>query len=1527
MRIRILFLALIAQAFSLLPSFAQVSITGTPPFGSFGGGPDIINLSNLNMHIDVPMVNRPGRRLNFVYEMSYDSTVWTAGGTTAVTNWGWRAVDEAEFGYITYSTSTQPCTPTGNQTIYSGWIYHDAHGTQHSFAFSIGTNGTGCAPEPSNATGTASDGSGYMMSASVGSPCPTASVTSKAGDVIVPETVGHCTGNGGNGGSITDSNGNEITADFIVSHAFTDTLGTTALTYAGSGTPSSPTTFTYTAASGSSATYTISYKTYGVMPNFQCSNFQVLGKQYSLVDRITLPDNTFYQFAYEPTPGNPGDVTGRLASVTLPAGGTISYTYTGPNNGLICADGTAAGLTRTTPDGTWTYTRAIGPGAASTTTISDPQGNQTVIQFQGTYETERQVYSGSSSSGTLLDTVYTCYNGASYPCNSTAITLPITQTAKTNSWASGQTAQTVSSYNAYGLTTEVDEYGYGNGSPGALVRKTTTTYASLGNNINDRPSQVSVYAAGATNPTSQTSYTYDQGSVTSTSGTPQHVSVSGSRGNATTTSYLVSPSTTIGYTATYYDTGTVNTSADSNNNNTTYTYGTSSCGNSFPTTISLPLNLSRSKTWNCNGGLIASQTDENGQVASFSYDLMNRPIQTDLPDGGWKLTTYTGANQRDTYTGITDTTPSSSCTSCKHDQLNLDSQGRPSTTILVNDPEGQTTSSTAYDSLGRVQKRSNPYRTTSDPTYGFNTNAYDALNRVTSVTHQDNNVVSTYYGAGVGSHGGTSSQLCASGTYGLGYPTLMLDESGMKHQTWSDALSRIIEADEPDSSDNMTLATCHVYDALNNLAQTVQGSQTRTYAYDGLSRKTSESTPEGGTTNLYYTTSGGALCSGNAQVVCRRTDARSITTTYSYDALSRLTSRTYSDSTPAANFYYDESSVTIAGTQYTLTNTKGRMSHTSAASGAAMTLHSYDKMGRTQDLWQCTPYNCSSTSIWQAHYVRDLGGNLTSWQHPNGETITQTFSNAQRITQITSSLNDSTHAGTLAQNIHYAPQGAIASLRDGCAGSGCTQEQETYDYNNRLEIVRTQLGTSANPNANACTVYNYYSGLANPTTCSIPSQASSGNDGSEMGHYFQDTTNSSLGHTATYTYDNINRLLTSVATGSSTHNLTFSYDRYGNMTCVTNGQTNGLCPNNTFNTSTNQINNTGFTYDSAGNLTADGTGTGSHTYQWDAENRLKSIDSGSTATYTYNAIGRRVEKLVGSTYTEYAYQAFGEDLGENNRTRWTARVIPFAGRHLAHYNDPSGTDAAYFMHSTRIGSTSQVTDYSGSLAQDQLFYPWGQEWKMAGTAQEMRFASLGHRDMTETGLDPTQFRIFSSTQGRWLGKDPLPGKVCSPQSMNLYAYVRNSPPNDVDPRGLFRIGIPGIPAGGGGSGPCDPLLNPNYPEGCPDPGPCTDPLDPYCGGTYPPGGGAPPPTGGGGGGGGGLGSGCGPTDFCCNIKYQCAFECGAIGILCLSECDKAFPLPILPIQRIGRAACFATCAALTSLCYYNCVKAANCPPF
>ncbi len=301
--------------------------------------------------------------------------------------------------------------------------------------------------------------------------------------------------------------------------------------------------------------------------------------------------------------------------------------------------------------------------------------------------------------------------------------------------------------------------------------------------------------------------------------------------------------------------------------------------------------------------------------------------------------------------------------------------------------------------------------------------------------------------------------------------------------------------------------------------------------------------------------------------------------------MNRLTSKTHSDTTPAANFYYDEGSVTVGGNTYTLSNTKGRLSHTSAANGTAITIDSYDAAGRVVDYWQCTPFNCTTGGMWNAHYNHDLGGDVPSWTHPAGFTITNTINAAQQISQITSSLSDTTHPGTLA-TITYTPFGALSTLLNGCAGTGCVQRQETYDYNNRLQPVRIQLGTAASNAGNSCLVYNYYPALANPTSCTIPAQ-SGGNVDAVVGYFYQDNVNPSLNHTTSYVLDSMLRLTSSVATGSSRHNLTFSYDRYGNMTCTTNGSTQGLCTNLAFNTATNRITTAGYSYDAAGNLTQD----------------------------------------------------------------------------------------------------------------------------------------------------------------------------------------------------------------------------------------------------------------------------------------------------------------------------------------------------
>lgn len=179
----------------------------------------------------------------------------------------------------------------------------------------------------------------------------------------------------------------------------------------------------------------------------------------------------------------------------------------------------------------------------------------------------------------------------------------------------------------------------------------------LANGIIDHPATVKIYDGGS-NLAAYTQYTYDEGSVT-TSNATQHVSVTGSRGNLTTVASQASGSTTLYRKFTYYDTGMLLTSSDVSTSNTgtnltTYNYSTTgaSCDFAFPASITEPVSLSRSMTWDCNGGVLLSLKDENGKTSSTAYQGANydnvfwRPYSTtDQTGTNTTYFTYPSATQ------------------------------------------------------------------------------------------------------------------------------------------------------------------------------------------------------------------------------------------------------------------------------------------------------------------------------------------------------------------------------------------------------------------------------------------------------------------------------------------------------------------------------------------------------------------------------------------------------------------------------------------------------------------------------------------------------------------------------------------------------------------------------------------------------------------------------------------------------------------------------------------------------------------
>src|SRR5208283_903862 len=131
------------------PASGQV-VTGVPPFGSFSGGPDIVNNANLNVHIQIPVVNKAGRGIPFSYTITFDSSVWYPSGGVwlPVASWGWgNATQQGGTGYVVDkwtqgSCRTGPRNPLQYYDIYSQWRYYDAFGAIHPFSLTLSDAGS-----------------------------------------------------------------------------------------------------------------------------------------------------------------------------------------------------------------------------------------------------------------------------------------------------------------------------------------------------------------------------------------------------------------------------------------------------------------------------------------------------------------------------------------------------------------------------------------------------------------------------------------------------------------------------------------------------------------------------------------------------------------------------------------------------------------------------------------------------------------------------------------------------------------------------------------------------------------------------------------------------------------------------------------------------------------------------------------------------------------------------------------------------------------------------------------------------------------------------------------------------------------------------------------------------------------------------------------------------------------------------------------------------------------------------------------
>ena len=1399
-----------------LSAGAQTSLTsvGSPQNTAlFPVEHGFVNLGNGQLHIEIPIANSPQRGdLSLPTALVYDSGIWQIGNSASGYAWepvsgGWSLVYGANYGANAVINSI-PCPGNASETIYTYTAiqWTDIHGTQHTFPFKT-IRADNCSdssyPDTPTAKGYATDASGYYAAITS---YDELSVWDPAGTLVV-STVAPSVGSSDY--SQIDRNGNEIIygldgvvqSDSMEHPLVKETVGGTDK----NGAPTIlyldvPTTGSQT------ARYTINYSTIPVKTNFAITNKQFNGAvaessaSIRVVSGLVLPDGSSYSFTYDQACAaapcsSPTVSYGLLKRVTLPHGGVVSYSFNSDSNAgiteparWVSAHSGSDGPTSFTYTYVGSYPSTAETGGYSCGEIKNTAAgalltNTYIFSDCGGSIQPMKIFQSPTSSPNSVDRFSllsydfsnVCQNGACTGAQwvnlkAVAAVLPSTGTLSSilaGTAGSGLIAATQVAYGAAGSgrVSDVKQWDYVSGTyptafpytpSGNPKRETSIT---LGYTVNNAlyPTDVSTKnSTGAT--VAEVQFTYDEPSyfTASPSGVPNHSNslAASPRGNVTTISKIPHGS---GYTTAitghikYDDTGAVVAMTDGNNNTTSISHDST---DTYPQTVTRPptsglaghsVSHVTQTTHDFNTGATLTVTDENSQVTTYGYDSIGRLGTVKFSNAGSPVTLETFSYPSVTETdGVIQQVNNSYASATIPVSTFVDGYGRP-----VQSVQAGVTSETSYNAQGLVQYRTNAHTTTAQPTDGKASWVYDELGRVTTATLPSGK----------------------STTYKYSQNTVTITDplQHQRQQTFN-AFGDLTSLLEPNSAGALAWLTNYIRTDLGCLSEIDQegGSTTtsqwrqRYFTYDAFGRLATQKSQEAGQYSYTYDANGNLL-----QFANQNTSANTVA--YTYDALNRVVSKNVGGG-PTYKFTYDAQDT--SGDPYGI----GRL--TGASDGVSVgALYTHDPFGHIASEADSRPSNTAYAYKSIATY--DYLGNLLTLTYPDGRTMAWVYDLFNRPTEEVNTLFGTNQINVpLMISGTYFPTGQLQDIID---GSG-VELTTTFDPNGDLKTL-----TYNNNGTNL--VARTYSWADN-------------------GKNLLGVTDSAAGRTQTFTYDQVDRLLTATDTGSTSsatntslpavpsNSETFTYDPWGNLT-QTGPYSFGIAAGNT-----NQI--PGYTYDSAGNMTKDGLGN-SYSYRADGH---QTASNGTS--YSYDPLDNRAVK-AGSTNTEYFY--FGGTLiASRNKSTGAWNDIIYGANGIM--GEVAGTAIANptYRLEDHLGTLAQTTDDNGNVLGGMTSQPFGQ---ILNNTTGDGFLLTEHDQDTESASIHTQFRQYSPTQGRWLSPDPSLGSydLGNPQSFNRYVYALNSPMTLVDATGLDPTDVTlsacpgcaapssGSPSGGGyGSG-------------------------------------------------------------------------------------------------------------------------------
>lgn len=775
---------------------------------------------------------------------------------------------------------------------------------------------------------------------------------------------------------------------------------------------------------------------------------------------------------------------------------------------------------------------------------------------------------------------------------------------------------------------------------------------------------------------------------------------------------------------------------------------------------------SRFKTtaqWDTACGAPTQVTDINGQTTTSVYDQLCRPVRVVQPGGNYVKTIYdigtadaaapggirADANgqwietQRPAPHASTDNdnwaSPGSTInnnTDIVWTQTFIDGFGRKwsdwneGVVLAPGEPKRFQTQRYSFNKRGNVRYHTQMYFTDAESAQWTNY-YYDALDRLTRISHPDNNSVNLSIGLGMA---GTSELSVITQT----------DEVGRKTRYHFDAYGGLVKRVKMRSqSGDPEAVTQYKRDALGRIVEIRDPNDNRwTYSYDGLGRRTGVQDPDLGTWTYGYDTAGRLLT---------QTDAKSQVSTLTYDAMDRLRTKVVTGpglSNETTIHSYDQARTGFFNAGQ-LTKAVKQRAGTPAVTVSDIETD-YDAGGRAAKQAFIGVNGAAAPTILESSYWK--AGELRSRTWPSGTgSGTGTYTASYDYDEIGWPVSVKNGATDLVSRLVHNGQGQVTSA---AYGNGVTT---SYAYNVQRALLS---GVTVSNGATALMGLTYTRNNAGQITAVSNSAVAS-----NVENWI-------------YSYNDLGELIAADNQGDNTQDQSWTYDLAGNMltnskvgtyTYPTQGPT-AVRPHAPTSIASQPV-----SYDANGNVVSYIVNGQAKTFTYDGENRPLSIviAGGATTTFDYGADGARTKKTSGSDVFWYLG-------GDTELIVNTINPAGEWGQYLHGDVKRTGTQL-FYLHKDHLNSNRLTTDATGAISQRVPYSSYG---KPLVNPQQSK-AYINERYDNETGLQYLNARYYDPALGRFLTPDTW-DPILAEVDINRYAYSLNDPINGSDPSGHAR---------------------------------------------------------------------------------------------------------------------------------------------